>query len=82
MAFTASVVLAAPWNSQGGKTEVIPMPPETWLKMDTGDGGFQLWITGGRELHCVYKPEEKFGGKPGWSDSTAFPGFVYRCNEI
>lgn len=71
-----------PWKSQSGKVEEIPYGDETLLKLYTGDGGFQLWITGDREWHCVYKPADKFGDKPGWSKSVWAPGFVYKCNVL
>jgi hypothetical protein len=84
LVFATRIALAAPSNSQAGNAVEIPSlnPGETWLQLPTSDGGFQLWVTGGRELHCVYKPAEKFEGKPGWVLSSAFEGFVYKCNEL
>jgi len=71
---TASTVTAqpGPWNSEGAEVEVIPYyNGETLLRKWTGDGGFQLWITGNRELHCVYKLMGQNDGD-GWSGPSTW----------
>jgi len=67
-----AVAQPGPWESQGGEVEVIPYySGETLLRKWTGDGGFQLWITGGRELHCVYKLVGQNDGD-GWSGPSSW----------
>ncbi len=76
-----------PWKSKNSKVEVVDPSPashrkgESLLRLWTGDGGFQLWITGNRELHCVYKLEGHNSGN-GWTSSTWMPGYVYKCNVL
>ena len=80
---TASTATAqpGPWNSQGGKVEEIPYDGETLLKKPMGNGGFQLWITGDREWHCVYLPIGQ-NSEVGWAYSTWAPGFMYKYNVL
>ncbi|MBZ9569401.1 hypothetical protein KJA16_00580 [Patescibacteria group bacterium] len=68
-----------PWKSKNKKLKVIPYTNgETLLRLWTGDDGFQLWITGNRELHCVYKLEGQNDGD-GWLSSSWMPGYMYKC---
>ena len=76
-----AVAQPGPWKSKNKKLEVIPYGAETLLRLDTGDGGFQLWITGDREWHCVYKLAGHNSGN-GWTSSTWMPGYVYKCNVL
>jgi len=80
---TASTVTAqpGPWNSEGGKVEVIPYGDETLLKKPMGNGGFQLWITGDREWHCVYLLKGQ-NSEVGWAYSTWEPEFMYKYNVL
>jgi len=71
---TKEMVMAqpGPWKSKSGKVEEIPYyNNETLLRKWTGDGGFQLWITGNRELHCVYKLMGQNDGD-GWSGPSSW----------
>lgn len=73
-----------PWKSKNSKVEVVDPSPashregESLLRLWTGDGGFQLWITGNRELHCVYKLVGQNDGD-GWSLSSWMPGYMCKC---
>ena len=61
-----------PWKAKSNKVETIPYyNGETLLRKWTGDGGFQLWITGNRELHCVYKLVGQNDGD-GWSGPSTW----------
>lgn len=80
---TASSVTAqpGPWKSKGGKVEEIPYGDETLLKKPMGNGGFQLWITGDREWHCVFLLKGQ-NSEVGWTYSTWMPGFMYKYNVL
>ncbi|MCP4686455.1 MAG: SUMF1/EgtB/PvdO family nonheme iron enzyme [Desulfobacterales bacterium] len=51
---------------------------ETWLRKWSDDGSFDLWITGGRNLHCLFMPSD-WPEAEGWQASRLFPGFKHRC---
>ncbi len=53
---------------------------ETWVRLTNHDGSFHLWITEGRQLHCLHKPEGS-AGTSGWNSSSAFNGYVVKCNR-
>ena len=80
---TASTATAqpGPWKSKGGKVEEISAGAETWLMLPMGNGGFQLWVTGVREIHIVYLPIGQNSGV-GWTESDAFPEFWYKYNVV
>lgn len=79
-----AVAQPGPWESKNEKLEVIPYYNDEYLlRLWTGDDGFQLWITGNRELHCVYKLAGQNDGD-GWSGPSSWMkyDFIYGGNGL